>query len=92
VSADLFRHKPPMPYDVIVSVKAFQGFDELRREALARRFFDWLSPGGLCFVETMNVVFQKEIEAPFRAAGFVEPARVAFEGEAKGVVFAHGSG
>jgi hypothetical protein len=71
ITSDLFTYEPSQPFDAIFSRRAYQGFPLERREELARRFFRWLRPGGLAFIETMNVFRERErFESPFRAAGF----------------------
>lgn len=75
VTADLFTWTPARPFDLILSERAFQGFDAPLRARLARRFHAWLRPGGLCAVQTQNVVWGggaalREMEQPFRDAGF----------------------
>lgn len=94
VNADLFRHEPQAQHDVIASIRAFQGFEACDRDELARRFFDWLSPGGLCVVETINVGAQRSLQRTFVDAGFAVERRVTLGSKTgrKTVVFVHGSG
>lgn len=71
IDADLFEYSPQQLYGVIYSDRAWQGFADEDREALVRRFFQWLSPGGVCLVGTVNLYGnQTEAEQPFRDAGF----------------------
>lgn len=70
---DLFRHRPERPYQFISSCRAYQGFPSTKRARLAKLFFQWLSPGGICFVEMINLLSnQATFEAPFLEAGFFE--------------------
>jgi hypothetical protein len=94
VTADLFTFEPEQPFHAIFSRRAYQGLPPDRREELARRFFRWLRPGGLAFVETLNLrgAF-KPFEEPFRAAGF-RAARQWSTARSRDrrVLFWHGSG
>jgi hypothetical protein len=72
ITADLFTYEPKQPFDAIFSRRAYQGLPLDRREELARRFFRWLRPGGIAFVEMINIREREAFESPFRAAGFRE--------------------
>jgi hypothetical protein len=94
IQADLFAFEPQQPFDAIFSRRAYQGLPLERREELARRFFRWLRPGGLAFIETLNLRGEREpFEGPFRAAGFreVQGFPQIAPGE-RSVLFWHGSG
>ena len=93
VTADLFAFEPEQPFHAIFSRRAYQGLPLDRRAELARRFFRWLQPGGLAFVEMLNIRDRQPFEDPFRAAGFREVKGWAEErpGE-RCVLFWHGSG
>jgi hypothetical protein len=93
-TADLFRFEPVQAFDAIFSRRAYQGFAPAERGELARRFFRWLQPKGLAFVEMLNVIRNRELfEQPFRDAGFNEIDRwpQAPCGE-RTVLFWHGTG
>jgi hypothetical protein len=73
ITVDLFQYSPEQPFHVTYSRRAFQGFLDGERRELARRFFDWTLPGGLCLVETLNVYNASDRQALDRAfleAGF----------------------
>jgi hypothetical protein len=94
VNADLFAFEPERPFHAIFSRRAYQGFPLDRRKELARRFFRWLQPGGIAFVEMLNIHHDRNpFEGPFRSAGFREVRNWSQEraGE-RCVLFWHGSG
>jgi hypothetical protein len=93
VPTDLFTYEPEQPFHAIFSRRAYQGLPLDRREELARRFFRWLRPGGLAFIEMLNIRERKPFEEPFRAAGFREAKNWTRGGRGKRrVIFWHGSG
>lgn len=72
ITADMFAYSPEVPFDIVYSRTSFQGFEPTGRAELARRFADWVRPGGVCIVETMNVSSEGCIEmvGEFQSAGF----------------------
>jgi hypothetical protein len=89
------KKRPPQPFQAIFSRRAYQSLPLDRREELARRFFRWLRPGGVAFVETLNVRApnRKSCEDPFRAAGFYKVQRWSqVHPDKRCVLFWHGSG
>jgi hypothetical protein len=105
--ADMFTYTPMMPFDVMVANRSIQGFSSERVASLARRFYEWTAPGGLCIIETLNLCHggcADALEEEFRRAGFVRATgavaikrrtadwlRGSLRSE-KRVLFAHGSG
>ena len=54
------------------ALSPYQGLPLDRRAELATRFYRWLQPGGIAFVEMLNIRERerKLFEDPFRAVGF----------------------
>jgi hypothetical protein len=76
VAESLFRYAPERKYDFIYSRRAFAQFTEAEQRGLARRFFHWLAPGGICLVETWNLHSGerfRQMDQMFREAGFLLP-------------------
>jgi hypothetical protein len=95
VNEDLFAYEPNQPFHAIFSRRAYQGFPFDRREELARRFFRWLHPGGIAFVEMQNIDVREPFEGPFQAAGFREVLCLSENSEMspdRRVRFCHASG
>lgn len=93
VCEDLFRYEPEKPFHVIFSTRAYQGFPPDRCQELARRFYRWLEPGGIAFIEMLNIRGREPLEDPFRAAGFQEAESWSQAASgARQVAFVHGSG
>ncbi|MCC7424738.1 MAG: class I SAM-dependent methyltransferase [Planctomycetaceae bacterium] len=96
VNADLFHWEPAGPFDAIFSRRAYQGFEWPEQEEIARRFYRWLCPGGIAFIEMLNIrtrLMRDVNEAPFSLFGFRE---IGWWSEAndvdRHVLFWHGSG
>jgi hypothetical protein len=75
IAPDLFTHAPAQPYDLIYVHRVFQSLTAPQQVPMARRFLDWLRPGGICVVQTWSVVWNGTdavlaLEQPFRDAGF----------------------
>ncbi|HTE16940.1 MAG TPA: hypothetical protein VK689_00995, partial [Armatimonadota bacterium] len=72
VTADLFNWNPDQPVDVICNLKSLQGFPAEDQRTLAARFYDWLTPGGYCLVQTQNVQGEARdiLEGAFLDVGF----------------------
>lgn len=72
VAEDLLRWSPPSPFDVLYAERAVQGFSEEVRRELARRFFAWLSPGGIAVLTTVHAPgeLERRLNAELKAAGF----------------------
>lgn len=75
IAPDLFTHTPEQPYDLVYVQRVFQSLTAPQQVTMARRFFDWLRPGGICVVPTWSVVWDGTdavlaLEQPFRDAGF----------------------
>lgn len=93
MTADLFGYEPDQTFHAIFSRRSYQGLPLDRREELATRFYRWLQPGGIAFVEMLNVRDRKPFEDPFRAVGFRETKWWPQSGDGeKNVLFWHGSG
>lgn len=77
VCADFFNHQPAELYDALFNINSFQGFPPEVQHELAARFFSWLSPGGLCQIQTQNVAARQRgrLEFPFLEAGFLPEER-----------------
>lgn len=73
LAEDLLRWSPARPFDVIYAERAVQGFSDETRRELARRFFAWLSPGGLLVASTVHAAkeLEQRLNADFKAAGFL---------------------
>jgi hypothetical protein len=72
VNAAFLDYEPDEPFDALFNIDAFQGFAPDTQRRLARRFYDWLSPGGFCLIQTRNVDGERRehLEAAFTDAGF----------------------
>lgn len=73
LAQDLLRWSPTQPFDVIYAEQALKGFSEEVRREMARRFFTWLSPGGILVASTIHAPdeLQRRLKAEFKAAGFL---------------------
>lgn len=77
LTENLFTHTPVESYDAIFSIRSFQGFPPEERGRLAARFYEWLSPGGFCLVEAINLEGERResLESAFLRAGFFQRGR-----------------
>ena len=77
-SLDVMEHDftcgaPDVGFDVVINHSAFQGLSADHMAAAARSFHDALKPGGMCFINTMNVAdphVRRRMEDSLTAAGF----------------------
>lgn len=95
INADFFTYEPDRPFGAIFSSRSYQGLPSDDRAELARRFFRWLEPRGIAFIEVLNVRSdnRKAMEEPFLAAGFAETTNwLQTTDSTRRVAFIHGSG
>jgi SAM-dependent methyltransferase len=73
LAEDLLHWSPVQPFDFIYAERAIQWFSGEVQQELARRFFAWLSPGGMLVASTVHAPeeLEQRLNAEFKAAGFL---------------------